>query len=586
MTDSTDNPDTTKKNGSASTKTASPRFPVKTRIAAEIDPVGWLGSTAKVAAGAARNPMGIASAAENLASRLAKVPGDAARVALGRSDVDGAPELRGDRRFADKAWQENPVYFSLVQSYFAARAFTLDLVDAAEADRPTSAKARQFAELFWDAAAPTNTPITNPKVLTRAIESGGKSLARGAGYALSDLVRRKGRPQRVDSDAFTLGENMAATPGEVVFRNELIELIQYRPQTDEVHAVPMLASPPWINKYYIMDLGPGRSFLEWAVRHGRTVFVISYRNPDESMRSVTFDDYITDGIDAAIDAVQEITGAPTVDVVGLCLGGALASIAAALFAGRGDTRIGNLTLINTLLDYSEPGELGLLTDPDTLDKVEVLMAKKGYLPGTDMATTFDLMRANDLIFGYWVSRWMLGEAPPAFDLLVWNEDSTRMPAAMHTKYLRDLYGGNLLRKEQFEICGRTVSLRDFAGDVYIVGAETDHIVPWRSSYKGARLFGKDARYVLSNGGHIAGIVNPPSKKSWCKALGAPDAATLEALPDSAEGWAEKATRTDRTWWEDWAQWGSTRAGAMQAPPRMGSATHPPLVAAPGTYVHS
>ncbi|QDQ98902.1 alpha/beta fold hydrolase [Tomitella fengzijianii] len=559
---------------------------MKTRIAAELDPAGWLGSTAKAAVGAARNPVGVASAVENLATRLAKVPTDTARVALSGKNVEGAPELQGDRRFSDKAWRENPVYFSLVQSYFAARAFALDLVDASGADKITAAKARQFTELFWDAAAPTNTPVTNPKVLARAFETGGKSLVRGAGYAVSDLLKRKGRPLRVDNDAFTLGENMAATPGQVVFRNELIELIQYAPQTDEVHAVPMLASPPWINKYYIMDLGPGRSFLEWAVQHGRTVFVISYRNPDASMKSVTFDDYVELGIDAAVDAVQEITGAPTVDLVGLCLGGALASIAAALFAGRGDTRIGSLTLINTLLDYTDPGEMANMTDPDTLDKVEVLMVKKGYLPGADMATTFDLMRANDLIFGYWVSRWMLGEAPPAFDLLVWNEDSTRMPAAMHTKYLRDLYGANLLAQEKFEICGRPISLRDFTGDVYIVGAETDHIVPWESSYKGARLFGKDARYVLSNGGHIAGIVNPPGKKSWSKAVGAPEGEQAGALPATGAEWDGKATRRDRSWWEDWAKWGSARAGALQAPPSMGSETHPPLVAAPGTYVRS
>lgn len=558
---------------------------LRTRIAAELDPVGWLGATARAAIGAARNPSGVASAMTKLASRLVRMQTSTLRVALGIGDEEESPESGHDRRFSDSAWRENPAFFALMQSYFAARAFTLDLVDASAVDQLTANKARQFTELFWDAVSPTNTPLTNPAVLSRAFQTGGKSLAKGANHALSDLVKRGGRPLRVDDSAFTLGENMAATKGQVVFRNELIELIQYAPQTEQVHAIPIVASPPWINKYYIMDLGPGRSFIEWAIQHERTVFVISYRNPDESMKSTTFDDYLTLGIDAALTVVQEITGAPRVDVVALCLGGAMASIEAGYLAGKGDDRLGDLTLINTILDYSEPGELGLMTDEKTLDKIEILMGKKGYLPGSDMATTFDLLRANDLIFNYWVSRWMLGEDPPAFDLLVWNEDSTRMPAAMHTKYLRDLYGKNLLSAGDFEICGAAVDLKKFTGSVYIVGAINDHIVPWKTSYRGAQLFGRDARFILSNGGHIAGIVNPPSAKSWYQVLGSPTAKKPTALPETADQWRESAKRVDRSWWQDWAEWSSARAGAQQSPPPMGSSMHPPLTPAPGTYVH-
>ncbi|MBM7365571.1 PHA/PHB synthase family protein [Gordonia hydrophobica] len=550
-----------------------------TRITAEIDPLGWLESTFRTGTDIAKNPRSVARAAGRFVNRIATVPDNTARVAFGLGDVDAAPESVRDRRFSDTAWHENPAYFAVLESYFAARALALDLVDSAESDAVTTAKARAFVELLCDALSPSNSPLLNPTVLTTAINTGGKSLVRGARYAASDLVNRNGRPVRVDMDAFTVGENMACTEGQVVFRNELIELIQYAPQTDQVHATPLLASPPWINKYYIMDLGPGRSLIEWAVQHGRTVFAISYRNPDESMRSVTFDDYLELGIRSALGAVQDITGAPKVDVLAVCLGGAMTAIA----AGTGDDRIGDLTLINTILDYSETGDLGFMTDPKTLDNLDALMAKKGYLSGDSMAQTFDLLRANDLIFSYWVSRWMLGEAPPAFDLLVWNEDSTNMPAAMHTQYLRQLYSENLLAQGELKMCDTAVDLSAFDGDVYIVGAIGDHIVPWKTSYAGAKLFGKDARYILSNGGHIAGIVNPASKKTWSAAIGAPDAPSPE-LPADPDAWRDAATVTKNSWWDDWAVWSSTRAGELQDPPTMGSAAHPVITPAPGTYV--
>ncbi|WP_226995686.1 PHA/PHB synthase family protein [Gordonia phthalatica] len=512
---------------------------------------------------------------------MATIPVDSTRVAFGLGDVEIDPEHAKDRRFSDSAWRENPGYFAIWQTYCAARSFALDLVNASEAEPLDLVKARTFVELCADVLSPSNSALTNPTVLAKAISTGGKSLARGARYALSDAIHRKGRPLRVDTDAFTLGKNMAATEGQVVYRNDLIELIQYAPQTDEVHATPLLASPPWINKFYIMDLAPDRSLIEWAVQHGRTVFAISYRNPDSTMRSLAFDDYLELGIRSAIDVIQEITDAPKVDVVAVCLGGAMTAIA----AGTGDDRIGDLTLINTILDYSETGDLGGLTDDATLRRLESLMAKKGYLDGEDMAMTFDSLRANDLIFSYWISRWMLGEAPPAFDLLVWNEDATRMPAAMHSQYLRKLYNENQLAKGELEMCGVAVDLKNFQGDVYIVGAERDHIVPWTTSYAGARMFGKSARYVLSNGGHIAGIVSPPSKKTWTEAIGAPDAPAPD-LPADATTWRKSATVTATSWWDDWVLWFGARSGEMQAPPAMGSDTHAPITPAPGTYVGS
>ncbi|MGB3301415.1 MAG: alpha/beta fold hydrolase [Gordonia sp. (in: high G+C Gram-positive bacteria)] len=552
------------------------------RLSAEIDPVGFLEATIRTVGASAKNPQGIARVTGEFASRVSRIPGAATRVTFGLGDAPRCPESARDRRFSDAVWHENPAYYTIVESYFAARSYALDLIDLAGDDAATTAKARAFVEMVWDACSPYNSPFTNPNVLIKAITTGGKSLVRGAQHALSDVATRNGKPLRVDMDAFTVGENMACTPGQVVYRNELMELIQYAPQTDEVHAVPMLASPPWINKYYVMDLAPGRSLIEWAVQHGRTVFAISYRNPDASMSSVSFDDYLELGIRSALDVIQEITGAPKVDLTAVCLGGAMSAIA----AGTGDERIGDLTLINTLLDYSDPGQLGLMTDPDTLDKLETLMAKRGYLPGSSMADTFDILRANDLIFDYWVSRWMLGEEPPAFDLLAWNEDATNMPATMHIQYLRQLYAENLLAKGEFEICGEPVDLRAFSGEVYVVGAINDHVVPWTSSYAGARLFGDGVRYVQSNGGHIAGIVNPPNKRSWTAAVGDPESPKQEVMPADPNVWREAATVQENSWWEDWVRWYTPRAGELQAPPTMGSAANPPLTAAPGTYVLS
>ena len=299
-----------------------------------------------------------------------------------------------------------------------------------------------------------------------------------------------------------------------------MELIQYAPQTEQVRAVPVLASPPWINKYYVMDLAPGRSFLEWAVQHERTVFAISYRNPEPSMGGTTLDDYLIHGPREALDVIGEITGAPKIDIIGLCLGGALTAMLAAYLAEKGDDRIGTITLLNTLLDYSEPGVLGSFTDEKTVARLEKQMAAKGVLEGSQMAGTFDILRANDLIFNYVVSNWLMGQDPPAFDILAWNGDSTRMPAAMHSFYLRSLYMRNELARGELELAGQQLSLAQVTNDTYVVGAINDHIVPWHGSFKTTALMGGKVRYVLSSGGHIAGIVNPPGPKAWYEATSA------------------------------------------------------------------
>src|SRR6476660_8349915 len=288
-----------------------------------------------------------------------------------------------------------------------------------------------------------------------------------------------------------------------------MELLQYEPQTEQVHATPLLCSTPWINKYYVMDLAPNRSFIGWAVQHGRTVFAISYRNPSAEMSGTTMDDYLVKGPQTALDVIEQITGAETIDIVGLCLGGAMTAITAAYLTQEGDSRIGTLTLLNTMLDYSQPGALGAFTDIKTVERLEKKMLKAGALEGETMAGTFDILRANDLIFNYVVSNWLMGQPPPAFDILAWNSDSTRMPAAMHSFYLRNFYVENRMAQGTLEIAGRTIDLADIKSDAYIVSAENDHIVLWQAAYASTRLLAGPVRFVLSSGGHIAGIVNPP-----------------------------------------------------------------------------
>ena len=335
------------------------------------------------------------------------------------------PADEKDKRFADRAWNDNPAYFALRQGYLATRQLGEDLLTAGQGDPLTDQKAQLALSLAFDALAPTNFLLTNPAALKRAFETGGASVLAGARNYVEDLAHNGGRPRQVDTSPFELGRNLAATPGRVVFRNDLMELIQYAPQTDQVHAVPVLASPPWINKYYVMDLSPGRSFIEWAITRQRTVFAISYRNPDASMSGVTLEDYLIHGPRTALDVICEITGAPTVDIAGLCLGGALTGMLASYLSKTGDDRLGTMTLLNTLLDYSEPGVLGAFADERTISRLEAEMARTGVMSGSQMAVTFDFLRANDLVFSYVVSNWLMGEKPP--------NSSTSWPGTLTTR---------------------------------------------------------------------------------------------------------------------------------------------------------
>ena len=542
------------------------------------DSAGLRSAMAKSFGSALTHPVAVAKATLDLSGRLVRVPFVATRRLFGQEAEPPVPVDPKDRRFSAQAWDTNPAYYSLRQAYLATAAYLKAISSAGTVDPDTAKKAEIAVGLLVDAMSPTNFLPTNPAALEKAFETGGASLVKGARAFVDDMRNNNGRPRQVDASGFEVGENVACTPGKVVYRNDLMELIQYEPQTETVHERPLLCSPPWINKYYIMDLAPGRSFIEWAVQHGRTVFAISYRNATKEMSGTTMDDYLISGPQTAIDVIQEITGADTIDIVGLCLGGAMTAITAAYLTQAGDDRIGTLTLLNTMLDYTQPGQLGAFTDQATVDRLEKKMRKKGTLEGESMAGTFDVLRANDLIFNYVVSNWLMGQKPPAFDILAWNADSTRMPAAMHAFYLRNFYVKNLLAKGELELAGRTIDLSVIKSPTYVVSAINDHIVLWESAYKTVNLVSGPVRFVLGSGGHIAGIVSPPGPKAWHMI------ADGDELPDTAAEWHQTAVRKQGSWWEDWAVWSSETAGDMVKPPKMGSRKHRVLGDAPGEYV--
>jgi polyhydroxyalkanoate synthase len=547
------------------------------------DPALFGKALAAAVVAAARHPWSGASLTMQLGAKLLNTGLAAGSRLWGTPTAGPVPVDPRDKRFTDPAWEDNPAFWALRQSYLAWRQYGLDLIRISDLDPVEAGKAELAMGVIADALAPTNFAATNPAVLKRALETGARSLVDGVRNFVDDMLHNNGRPRQVDMSPFTVGENLAATPSKVVYRSDLIEVLQYLPRTDQVFGVPLLCSPPWINKYYVMDLAPGRSFIEWAVGHGHTVFAISYRNPDASMAHTRMDDYLIDGPRAALDVVGEITGAGKVDLVGLCLGGALTMMTACYLDELSDDRINTITLLNTMVDFTDPGVLGRFTDEATVAKLERRMARRGYLEGSEMAGTFDLLRANDLIFNYVVSNWLLGRQPPAFDILAWNADSTRMPAAMHSFYLRACYIHNQLAKGEMELAGQRLDLGDVDQDLYIVAAINDHIVPWTSSYATIKHVTGPARFVLSSGGHIAGIVNPPGPKGWYLTT---DTDTADANPDSPEQWRAAATRHQGSWWDDWAWWAGQRAGEKVPPPALGSPRHPVLGDGPGEYVRS
>ncbi len=545
-------------------------------LVAGMDPLSFSRSLAKVVAALARQPRDVISAVLGWNRQVTEAQFAALAIGLGASTPATIVPGPTDHRFDDPAWRDNAAFFLLEQLYLIGAQTSRGLVDQAIVDPMTQTKAAFLANMIIDAVAPTNLLWTNPTALHKAFQTGGLSVLRGGRNFLQDVATNRGRPRQVDTSNFRMGRDLAATPGKVVYRSDLMELIQYQPQTETVFETPLLASPPWINKYYIMDLAPRRSFIEWAVSHGHTTFAISYRNPDTSMRDVSLDDYLLGGPLAALDVMAEITGADQANIVALCLGGTLVTMLLAWLAQDGNQRVRSATLLNTLIDFSEPGVLGAFTDKASVDRLIQKMSKRGYLEGSEMAGTFDFLRANDLIWNYVATNWLMGEKPPAFDILAWNADSTRMPAAMHSLYLRSCYLDNALAQNQLELAGRVLRLDDITTDTYLLAAKEDHIAPWRSSYKSTQLLKSQIRFVLSSSGHIAGIVNPPGPKArhWLQ----------PETPADPDKWLVGAEARAGSWWEDWATWIESRAGQQRLPPPMGSTRHPPLGDAPGTYV--
>lgn len=522
----------------------------------------------------ARHPLHLARASADLGLTQTTVALNTLRRYLDVDpQADAAPHST-DRRFADRAWRDNPLLRGTLDAYQAYAQWSRRLLETANLPEATRRKARFALNALLDACAPSNIPWLNPAVVKEAIDTGGLSVARGMAQMLDDCVRRGGRPRQVDTSAFELGRNLAATPGRVVLRNDLMELLAYEPQTAQVYQEPIVCSPPWINKYYIMDLAPGRSFIEYAVKHGFTVFAISYRNPDASMARVGMDQYLLDGLLRALERAADVTGAPRVNVVALCLGGTLTAIALAYLAAKGQgERVGWATLTNTLVDFSEPGDLGIFTDEASIRDLEERMARQGYLEAASMAGTFNWLRANDLVWSYVVSNWYMGKPPPAFDILAWNADSTNLPAAMHSQYLRACYLENrLVRPGAFTIAGTPIDLSRVEAPIYVLGAEADHIAPWHSAYRTTQLVSGEARFTLTSSGHVAGIVNPtdnPRSAHW----------VLPDCPPHPEAWRARAERRQGSWWEDWRAWAAARSGPLTGPPHL-----PTGDPAPGRYV--
>ncbi|MCA3424865.1 MAG: class I poly(R)-hydroxyalkanoic acid synthase [Roseomonas sp.] len=486
-------------------------------------------------------------------------------------------EDQKDKRFKDEAWRDNEVFDFIRQSYLLSARYMQGLVHDAEGmDEKTAQKVDFYTRQFVDAMSPTNFVMTNPEVLRRTAETGGENLLKGLSNLLTDLERGQGnlRIRMTDESKFKVGENIAVTPGKVVYQNDLMQLIQYTPTTEKVLKRPLLILPPWINKYYILDLRPKNSFIRWAVDQGHTVFVVSWVNPDAKLAEKGFEDYMLEGPYAALDAIEKATGEKAVNAIGYCLGGTLLSATLAHMAVKKDTRIKSATFFTTMVDFTEAGELGVFIDEEQLKALEAKMQKRGYLEGREMATTFNMLRANDLIWSFVVNNYLLGQDPFPFDLLYWNDDSTRMPARMHSFYLRRMYQQNdLIKPGGIELLGVKLDLRKIKLPTYILSTREDHIAPWASTYRATQTYAGDIRFVLAASGHIAGVVNPPDAGKYSHWVNT-------ELPADPEAWLAGSTELAGSWWPDWQRWVSGQDPA-QVPARKPKNA---IEDAPGSYV--
>ncbi len=488
---------------------------------------------------------------------------------------------RGDKRFRGEEWTSNVVFDYIKQSYLLTANWLLDTVRDVEGLDPHQARLVEFhTRQFVDAISPSNFVLTNPEILRTTLEENGENLVRGLENLLGDLERGHGKLaiRMTDMEAFEIGQNIAVTPGKVVYENALMQLIQYTPTTDTVYARPLVIFPPWINKFYILDLTQEKSFIRWAVSKGYTVFVVSWVNPDEKLARKTFESYMTEGVYAALDAIEEATGMREVNAIGYCIGGTLLGSSLAHMAARGDDRIRSATFFAAQMDFSEAGELDVFIDEPQLQDLERKMdSAGGYLAANEMAHMFNTLRSNDLIWSFVINNYLLGKDPAPFDLLYWNSDQTNMPKQMHLFYLRECYLENNLARGRMKLGGETLDLHKVKIPVYLQSSQDDHIAPYRSVYKATRLFGGKNRFIIAGSGHIAGVINPPSARKYCHW-------TNDALPDDVEQWFDEATQHPGSWWDDWHKWQSRKSGRKVPARQPGDGKLPVIEDAPGRYV--
>ena len=499
---------------------------------------------------------------------------------------DGSPKpiivpSTDDSRFRSQQWTENLWFDVMKQSYLIGSEYLQGIFGANEKLSQQEKKKLDFYLNQWtDSMSPTNFAFTNPDVLEQARKTKGRSLVKGLENFANDIEAGRG-VKMVESEAFELGRNIATTPGMVIARNRLAELIQYSPTTDQVYSRPVMIIPPWINKYYILDLSEKNSFIRWLVSQGYTVFVISWVNPDESFRYTGFDDYVDCGPLWASEIIRSITSEEKINAIGYCLGGTLLASALGYLESAQDEKnfISSATFFATMIDFAEPGDLGVFVDEATVSQLEKTMNEKGYLDGKSMASTFNMMRSNDLIWHFVINNYLLGKSPGSFDLLFWNSDSTRMPAEMHTYYLRKMYIENLLSQpNRLNILGNPIDLSKVKIPTFFASTQLDHIAPWRSTYSGAKLFSGKTRFLLGESGHIAGIINSPKRKKygyWTSA---------KQLPENADQWLDQARYCEGSWWPEWEKWIRRYSGYQETARQPGSEQYQPLCVAPGDYV--
>jgi polyhydroxyalkanoate synthase subunit PhaC len=509
-------------------------------------------------------------------------PSQAAGGATASKPAASGKPVINDRRFAGSEWTSNPASAFAAQMYLLNARTLMQMAESLQGDAKTKARVRFAVQQWVDAASPANFLALNPEAIKKAVDTQGKSLSDGLQHLFEDV--QKGHLSQTDESLFEVGRNMATTPGQVVFENELFQLIEYKPLTAKVHERPMLFVPPCINKFYILDLQPENSLIRYTVEQGHRTFVVSWRNPDESLQDKTWDAYIEDAAIRAMRAVQEITGAKTINTLGFCVGGTILATALAVLAARGEQPAHSVTLLTTLLDFADTGILDLFIDEAGVQLREATLSEDApggpaLLKGKELATTFSFLRPNDLVWNYVVGNYLKGETPPAFDLLYWNGDSTNLPGPMYCWYLRHLYLQNELKKPgALTVCGEKVDLGKISAPVFIYASREDHIVPWQAAYASTRLLKGKKRFVLGASGHIAGVINPPAKGKrsyW----------THDALPAGERAWLDAAQEHPGSWWGDWQGWLKPQAGKLVAAPKhAGSRNHPPIEAAPGRYV--